>query len=110
MGHQGRHLTMIYSFHITLRCNSRQLWIAKRFKRDVLLEVLAKAKQKFALKADDVGLIANHLPLLIRPEHVAQLPRLMKLGWLALSNGIQSHNGSLRTLPRNQVLRQSHCT
>ena len=39
---------MIYSFRITLWCNSRQFWIAKRLKMDVLLEVLGKAKQKFA--------------------------------------------------------------
>ena len=47
-GRQRRYLPMIYAFRITLWCNSRQFWIAKRFKRDMLLEVLGKAKQKFA--------------------------------------------------------------
>ena len=36
------------SFHITLRCNSRQFLIAKGLRRDVLLAVLNKAEQKLA--------------------------------------------------------------
>jgi hypothetical protein len=45
-----RHLPKGYSFHITLRCNSRQFLIAKGLRRDVLLAVLAKAKQKYPCK------------------------------------------------------------
>ena len=56
------------SFHITLRCNSRQFLIAKTLRRDVLLAVLNKALQKFAVKVDGLCLIANHLHLLLKPS------------------------------------------
>ena len=46
MGRTQRKLPAGLSFHITLRCNSRQFLIAKGLRRDVLLAVLAKAKQK----------------------------------------------------------------
>jgi putative transposase len=47
MPRSARHLPQGYSFHITLRCNSRQFLIAKGLRRDVLLSVLAKAPQSF---------------------------------------------------------------
>jgi REP element-mobilizing transposase RayT len=46
MARQTRSLPSGYSFYITLRCNSRQFLIAKGLRRDVLLAVLAQAKQK----------------------------------------------------------------
>ena len=71
-----------YSFHITLRCNSRQFLIAKGLRRDVLLAMLAKAKQKYPCKVYAVCLMANHLHLLIKPDDASQLPRLMHwIGW-----------------------------
>ena len=45
MARQPRYLPADHSFHITLRCNSRQFLIAKGLRRDVLLAVLTKAKQ-----------------------------------------------------------------
>jgi putative transposase len=64
-----RHLPQGHSFHITLRCNSRQFLIAKGLRRDVLLAVLAKAQ-------------ANQLHLLIRPDDASRLPKLMHwFGW-----------------------------
>ena len=56
------------SFHITLRCNSRQFLIAKALRRDVLLAVLNKAQQKFAVKVYGLCLMANHLHLLLKPS------------------------------------------
>ena len=77
-----RHLLQGYSFHITLRCNSRQFLIAKGLRRDVLLAVLAKAQTKIPHKLYGVCLMANHLHLLIRPEDASQLPKLMHwIGW-----------------------------
>ncbi|KZR77775.1 Transposase IS200 like protein [Prochlorococcus marinus str. MIT 1323] len=69
------------SFHIALRCNSRQCLIAKTLKRDVLLAVLNKTQQKFAVKVDGLCLMANHLHLLLRPDDASELPRLMD--WFA---------------------------
>ena len=60
MGCHHRYLLLGHSFHITLRCNSRQFLIAKGLRRDVLLAVLAKAKQKVACKVYAVCLMANH--------------------------------------------------
>ena len=72
-----RHLLQGYSFHITLRCNSREFFIAKGLRRDVLLAVLAKAQIKVPHMLYRVCLMANHLHLLIRPDDASQLPRLM---------------------------------
>ncbi len=69
------------SFHITLRCNSRQFLIAKALRRDVLLAVLNKAKQKFAVRVYGLCLMANHLHLLLKPADAKDLPRLMH--WFA---------------------------
>jgi REP element-mobilizing transposase RayT len=82
MPRSPRHLPQGYSYHITLRCNSRQLLIAKGLRRDVLLAVLAKAQAKIPHKLYRVCLKANHLHLLIRPDDASQLPRLMHwVGW-----------------------------
>ena len=77
MPRSPRHLPQGYSFHITLRCNSREFLIAKGLRRDVLLAVLAKAQIKVPHKLYGVCLMANHLHLLIRPDDASQLPRLM---------------------------------
>jgi putative transposase len=56
--------------------------IAKGLRRDVLLAVLAKAKQKYPCKVYAVCLMANHLNLLIKADDASQLPRLMHwIGW-----------------------------
>ncbi len=81
MARQTRHLPPGHSFHITLRCNSRQFLIAKGLRRDVLLAVLAKAKQKAPHRLYAVCLMANHLHLLLRPDDASELPRLMH--WFA---------------------------
>lgn len=81
MARAKRLLPAGHSFHITLRCNSRQFLIAKTLRRDVLLAVLKKAKQKFAVKVYGLCLMANHLHLLLKPEDAKDLPRLMH--WFA---------------------------
>ena len=82
MPRSPRHLPQGYSFHITLRCNSRQFLIAKGLRRDVLLAVLAKAQAKVPHRLYAVCLMANHLHLLIKPDDARQLPRLMHwFGW-----------------------------
>jgi putative transposase len=82
MARQPRYLPAGHSFHITLRCNSRQFLIAKGLRRDVLLAVLAKAKQKVPHRLCAVYLMANHLHLLLRPDDASELPKLMHwVGW-----------------------------
>ncbi|QNJ25255.1 transposase IS200 like family protein [Synechococcus sp. SYN20] len=82
MGRSSRRLPAGHSFHITLRCNSRKFLIAKGLRRDVLLAVLAKAKQKVPHKLYAVCLMANHLHLLLRPDDASELPKLMHwIGW-----------------------------
>ena len=82
MGRSSRRLPPGHSFHITLRCNSRQFLIAKGLRRDVLLAVLAKAKQKVPHRLYAVCLMANHLHLLLRPDDASELPKLMHwIGW-----------------------------
>ena len=48
--------------------------IAKALRRDVLLAVLKKAQQKFAVKVYGLCLMANHLHLLIKPTDAKDLP------------------------------------
>ena len=81
MSRTPRCLPQGHAFHITLRCNSRQFLIANALRRDVLLAVLQKAKQKFAVKVYGLCLMANHLHLLIKPTDAKELPRLMH--WFA---------------------------
>jgi REP element-mobilizing transposase RayT len=61
MPRPSRSLPAGHSFHITLHCNSRQFLIAKRIRRDVLLVVLEKAKQKYQFRLYGVCLMANHI-------------------------------------------------
>ena len=86
MARQPRYLPAGHSFHITLRCNSRQFLIAKGLRRDVLLAVLAKAKQKVPHKLYAVCLMANHLHLLLRPDDASELPKLMH--WFGLTSSM----------------------
>ena len=82
MGRLPRNLPEGHSFHLTLRCNSREFLIAKGLRRDVLLAVLSKAKEKVPHHLYAVCLMANHLHLLLRPDHASELPRLMHwIGW-----------------------------
>ena len=58
--------------------------IAKRIRRDVLLVVLEKAKQKYPFCLYGVCLRANHIHLLLKPQDATQLPKLMHwVGWYA---------------------------
>jgi putative transposase len=82
MPRSTRHLPQGHSFHITLRCNSRQFLLAKQLRRDVLLVVLEKAQQKYSFRLYGVCLMANHIHLLLRPDTASQLPNLMHwVGW-----------------------------
>ncbi|KZR64757.1 MULTISPECIES: transposase [Prochlorococcus] len=81
MSRTPRCLPQGHAFHLTLRCNSRQFLIAKALRRDVLLAVLKKAQQKFAVKVYGLCLMANHLHLLLRPDDASELPRVMN--WFA---------------------------
>ena len=105
-----RHLPEGYSFHITLRCNSRAFLIAKRIRRDLLLVVLAKAQQKVHHNLYGVCLMANHIHLLLRPLDATQLPKLMH--WIAWYSAMASQPPfrALRALLGGKVLRHCHCT
>ena len=81
MSRTPRFLPQGHASHLTLGCNSRQFLIAKTLSRDVLLAVLNKAQQKFALKIYGLCLMANHLHLLLKPADAKELPRLMH--WFA---------------------------
>ena len=107
MGRTQRKLPAGHSFHITLRCNSRQFLIAKGLRRDVLLAVLDKAKQKVPHKLYAVCLMANHLHLLIRPDDASQLPKLMHwIGWYSAICNLWS----LRAFLGGKVLRHCDCS
>ena len=109
MARKPRYLPAGHSFHVTLRCNSRQFLIAKGLRRDVLLAVLAKAKQKVPHRLYAVCLMANHLHLLIRPDDASQLPKLMHwIGWTSAMalNRLSGRCGHLG----GKVLRDCDCT
>jgi putative transposase len=81
----SRSLPVVHSFHITLRCNSRQFLIAKRFCRDVWLVDFDKAKQNYSFRLYGLCLMANHIHLLLlKPDDASQLPKIMQwVGWYA---------------------------
>ena len=82
MARQPSYLPAGHSIYIMLKCNSRQFLIAKGLRRDVLLAVLDKAKQKVPHRLYAVCLMANHLHLLLRPDDASELPKLMHwIGW-----------------------------
>ena len=93
MARQPRYLPAGHAFHITLRRNSRQFLIAKGLRRDVLLAVLAKAKQRVPHKLYAVCLIANHLHLLLRPDDASELPKLMH--WVGLHSALKRFRDDL---------------
>ena len=52
----------------------------------MLLAVLNKAQQKFAVKVYGLCLMANHLHLLLKPTDAKELPRVMH--WFALYSAL----------------------
>ena len=110
MARQPRYLPAGHSFHITLRCNSRQFLIAKGLRRDVLLAVLAKAKQKVPHRLYAVCLMANHLHLLLRPDDASELAKADALDWLVFSDGTKPPFWSLRALLGSKLLRHCDCS
>ena len=110
MGRRARYLPAGHSFHITLRCNSRQFLIAKGLRRDVLLAVLAKAKQKVPHRLYAVCLMANHLHLLLRPDDAMTVAKADALDWLVFSHGTKPPFWSLRALLGGSVLRDCDCS
>lgn len=84
MGRAPRQLPDGCSFHVTLRCNSRAFLISRSVRRDLLLAVLGKAREKFGFRLHGVCLMANHLHLLLQPPRGKDLPRIMHwIGWYA---------------------------
>ena len=61
----------------------------------MLLAVLKKAQQKFAVKIYGICLIANHSHLLIKPTDAKELPRLMH--WFAWYSAISLNRLSGRS-------------
>ena len=68
MPRSPRDLPQGYSFHVTLRCNSRQFLIAKGLRQHMTSAALAKAQAKVPLKLYAACLMANQLRLLIKPD------------------------------------------
>jgi REP element-mobilizing transposase RayT len=82
MTHPRIRLTQGHSFHITLRCNSRQFLVAKEWRRDVLLAILKRDQVTVTHRLNGVCLMANHLQLLLRPDDATQPSSLMHwAGW-----------------------------
>jgi REP element-mobilizing transposase RayT len=67
--------------------------IAKALRRDVLLALLRKTKQKFAVKVYGLCLMANHLHLLVKPEDANDLPRVMH--WFAWDSAMTPRSAAL---------------
>ncbi|NES65320.1 MAG: transposase [Okeania sp. SIO2D1] len=82
MPRQPRNLPSNCTFHITVRCNNKEFNLAKRATRELLLEVIAKAKQKFEFKIYGLCIMRNHIHYLLAPLNPEELPKLMHwLNW-----------------------------
>ena len=78
-----RNLPSNCTFHITVRCNNKEFNLAKPATRELLLEVIAKAKNKLEFKLYGLCIMRNHIHYLLAPENPEELPKLMH--WLIIS-------------------------
>ena len=82
MPRQPRDLPEDCAFHITVRCNNKEFNLARRILRELFLEVIAKAKERFNFHLYGLCLMPNHVHYLLSPDRPEELPPLMHwLNW-----------------------------
>jgi putative transposase len=65
-------------YHVTARANRKEMILDSHEIKELFLEVLRRAKGKFAFRLENFCIMGNHFHLLVRPEGTTNLSRLMQ--------------------------------
>lgn len=63
--------------HITVRCNNREFNLIRQECRDLMLNAIHQARERFPFHLYALCIMSNHVHYLIKPDDPAQLPRIM---------------------------------
>lgn len=75
---QPRHLEPGARYHVTSRGHQKRAIFATVADKQLFLEVLARAKQKFDFRLENLCLMSNHFHALVFPGPTTNLSRLMQ--------------------------------
>jgi putative transposase len=82
MSRKPRELKVGYCYHITVRCNNRELRLIRDECRDVLLYAIERCQTKFSFKLYALCVMSNHVHYLLEPKAPEDLPKIMHwLNW-----------------------------
>ncbi|MBN2874189.1 MAG: transposase, partial [Spirochaetales bacterium] len=65
-------------YHVTARANRKEMILDSEDMKELFLEVMQRAKAKFAFRLENFCIMGNHFHFLIRPEGKTNLSRLMQ--------------------------------
>jgi putative transposase len=79
-------------YHVTARINRSKMELEPTCIKEMLLDVIVRAKEKYAFTLSAHSIMSNHIHLLIKPENGLDLPAIMQ--W-TLSVFAMSYNRKL---------------
>lgn len=65
-------------YHVTARVNRKEMIFDSQETKELFLEVLERAKCKYAFRLENFCIMGNHYHLMIQPEGATNLSRLMQ--------------------------------
>ncbi len=65
-------------YHVTARANRKEMILDSNEIKELFLEVLRRAKGKYAFRLENFCIMGNHFHLMVRPEGKTNLSRLMQ--------------------------------
>ena len=65
-------------YHVTARANRKEMILESYEIKELFLEVLRRAKDKYAFRLENFCIMGNHFHLMVRPEGTTNLSRLMQ--------------------------------
>jgi putative transposase len=65
-------------YHVTARANRKEMILDSDEIKELFLEVLQRAKGKYAFRLENFCIMGNHFHLMVRPEGTTNLSRLMQ--------------------------------
>lgn len=65
-------------YHVTARANRKEMILESARMKELFLEVVARAKKKYAFRVENFCIMGNHYHLMIRPEKGSSLSAIMQ--------------------------------
>jgi putative transposase len=65
-------------YHVTARANRKEMILDSREIKELFIDVLRRAKTKYAFRLENFCIMGNHFHLMLRPEGATNLSRLMQ--------------------------------